>query len=181
MWDFLRKIKVDATLSAILCIVLGVVLVIWPRIVGNVFCYVVGGALLISGIAYMVTYFKQRENTSLFQVDFLLGLVFSVLGVWIILRPDMVISLIPILFGIVILLHGFANIQQALNLKKAGYAKWGAALAVAIITVAFGGVLLFQPLMAADAAIMLLGIGLIFDGVSDLWMISRISKYSGGR
>lgn len=177
MREFLRNIKVNATLSAVVCIVLGLVLVIWPNIVGNVFCYIVGGALLLSGIAYIVTYFRQRDNASLFQVDFLMGLIFGVLGLWIILQPDMILSMIPVLFGIVILLHGFMDLQQALNLKRAGYQNWGVALVAAIITVIFGGVLLFHPLMAANVGIILMGVALIYDGVSDLWLLSRVSKY----
>lgn len=179
MKKLLRDIKMNAVLSAIVCVVLGLVLVIWPSVVGNMFCYVVGGALLLSGISYIVSYFRNRDNASLFQGDFLLGLIFSVIGLWIILKPDVIISLIPILFGIVILLHGFMDVQQALNLKRAGYDKWGAALAVSIITVGFGATLLFNPLMAANIGIMLMGVGLIFDGVSELWVLSRVSKYIG--
>ena len=107
MKDFLRNIKINAVLSAIICVVLGLVLVIWPEVVGTVFCYVVGAALVLSGVAYIVSYLRQRDNASLFQVDFLMGLVFAVLGVWIIAKPDMILSLIPVLCGIVILLHGF--------------------------------------------------------------------------
>ena len=103
--------------------------------------------------------------------------MFAVLGVWIIAKPDMILSLIPVLCGIVILLHGFMDLQQALNLRRAGYQNWGAALVVAIVTVIFGGALLFNPLMAANVGIMLMGIGLIFDGVSDLWLLTRVSKY----
>lgn len=177
MKDFLRNIKINAVLSAIICVVLGLVLVIWPEVVGTVFCYVVGAALVLSGVAYIVSYIRQRNNASLFQVDFLMGLVFAVLGVWIIAKPDMILSLIPVLCGIVILLHGFMDLQQALNLRRAGYQNWGAALVVAIVTVIFGGALLFNPLMAANVGIMLMGIGLIFDGVSDLWLLTRVSKY----
>ena len=132
---------------------------------------------MLSGVAYIVSYLRQRDNASLFQVDFLMGLVFAVLGVWIIAKPDMILSLIPVLCGIVILLHGFMDLQQALNLRRAGYQNWGAALVVAIVTVIFGGALLFNPLMAANVGIMLMGIGLIFDGVSDLWLLTRVSKY----
>lgn len=179
MRNFFQKIKLNATLSAVVCILLGVVLVIWPRVVGRVFCYVVGAALLICGVVYVVSYFRRRETPSLFQADLLLGLVLCVLGVWIILRPDMVISLIPVLFGVLLLIHGIVNIQQSLNLKRLGYGRWQAGLAVAIVTLLFGAALLFRPLMAADAAIILLGVGLIFDGGSDLWLMSRLSKFDG--
>ena len=177
MRDFLKNMKLNASLSAVMCVVLGLILVIWPGVVGTVFCYIVGGALLISGIVHIVSYVRERDNASLFQVDFLMGLILGVLGGWIILKPNTVLSLMPILLGIVLLLHGFVDVQRALNLKRAGYAKWGAAIAVATITVVFGAVMLFHPLMAVDVALRLLGAGLLFDGVSDLWMLSRISKF----
>ena len=44
------------------------------------------------------------------------------------------------------------------------------------VTVGLGVLLIFNPFEAVNTVIMLIGIFLIYDGISDLWIISRVSK-----
>ena len=50
------------------------------------------------------------------------------------------------------------------------------ALLLGLVTVGFGALLIFRPFAALDTAVMLIGFFLIYDGVSDLWIVSRIAK-----
>lgn len=45
-----------------------------------------------------------------------------------------------------------------------------------LVTVGFGALLIFRPFAALDTAVTPLGIFLVYDGVSDLWIVSRISR-----
>lgn len=44
------------------------------------------------------------------------------------------------------------------------------------VTVGLGVLLVCNPFEAVNTAIMLIGIFLVYDGISDLWIISRVSK-----
>ena len=59
----------------------------------------------------------------------------------------------------------------------AAVAAYGVALVLlGGVTVGLGVLLVCNPFEAVNTAIMLIGIFLVYDGISDLWIISRVSK-----
>ena len=106
----------------------------------------------------------------------LLGIIFAVIGAWIILKPEMIIMAVPVIVGILIIIHGLHNIIQAVDLKREGYEKWWLALLFGVLTVLFGALLIYNPFGAVEVVVRMIGIFMIYDGVSDIWIISRLSK-----
>ena len=49
-------------------------------------------------------------------------------------------------------------------------------LILGVVTVGFGALLIFKPFAALDTVVTLIGFFLIYDGVSDLWIVSRLSR-----
>ena len=105
-----------------------------------------------------------------------MGIIIAVIGVWILLQPDKVIAMIPILVGIIIIIHGINNLQQAFHLFQNRYDKWWVALLLGLVTVAFGILLIRNPFKAIDTLVMFIGLFLIYDGISDIWIISRVFR-----
>lgn len=176
MGAMLKKLKTNIVISAVLCIVLGIVLVIWPDMSMQIACAAIGVVLLLGGIVRLVQYFVVRDGSMYAQMNLIMGIVLTVVGVWIVLKPDKVLAIIPIIIGIVIVLHGLNNLQQAITLCKEKYDKWWVALILGLLTVGFGVLLICRPFAALDTVVMLIGIFLIYDGLSDLWIVSRIYR-----
>ena len=176
MTEFLKGLKANYTVSAALCILFGLVLLIWPGTTTRIVCMLLGGVLLIYGAFQVVICLMNRERTFLSQGMLILGIVLSVIGLWILLRPDMIIMAVPVIVGVVILIHGVHNVIQAVDLQRENYDKWWLALLLGIPTVAFGGMLVFNPFAAVEMAVRMIGISLIYDGVSDMWILSRVFK-----
>lgn len=172
--NFLKELKVNYTLSALVCVVLGLVLVIWPRTSTRIVCMVLGAALLIYGIVQIVIYLVNRERTLILQGLLVLGIIFAVIGAWILVKPEMIMMAVPVIVGILIIIHGLHNISQAINLKKQEYEKWWLALIFGLLTVILGGVLVYNPFTVVDTVVRMIGIFLIYDGTSDVWILSRI-------
>ncbi|MCM1123514.1 MAG: DUF308 domain-containing protein [Eubacterium sp.] len=176
MTDILKKLKTNIVISAVLCIVLGVVLVVWPDMSMQVACVAIGVVLLLGGVVRLVQYFVVRDGSIYAQMNLIMGIVLAVVGIWIVLKPEKVLAIIPIIIGIVIVLHGLNNLQQAITLCKDKYDKWWVALILGLLTVGFGVLLICRPFAALDTVVMLIGIFLIYDGLSDLWIVSRIYR-----
>ena len=121
-------------------------------------------------------YFTAGDGSLYSQVNLIFGIVFAVVGVWIVIKPDKVLAIIPIIVGIVISLHGLHNLQQAVDLCKNKYDKWWIALILGILTLGFGILLICRPFAAIDTVVMLIGVFLIYDGLSNIWIVSRVSK-----
>ena len=176
MGNLLKKLKTNVVISAVLCILLGLVLAIWPGMSMHIVCITVGSVLIIGGLMRLVESFIARDGSMYTQLNMIVGIIFAVVGIWIVVKPEKVLAIIPISMGIVIALHGLNNLQQAVSLCQGKYDKWWIALILGLVTVGFGALLIFRPFAALDTAVTLLGIFLVYDGVSDLWIVSRISR-----
>ena len=172
----LKKLKTNVVISAALCILLGIVLVVWPGLSMQIVCTAIGAVLLIGGGVRLAAYFTAKDGTVYSQMNLITGIILAVVGIWILLQPDKVLAIIPIIVGIVIALHGVNNLQQAITLCKEQYDKWWVALILGLLTVGFGVLLICKPFAALDTAVMLIGVFLIYDGVSDIWIVSRIYR-----
>lgn len=170
----LKKLKTNIVVSAMLCIVLGIVLVAWPELSMRIVCTAIGAVLLIGGGVRLAVYFAAKDGSVYSQMNLIMGIILAVVGIWILLQPNKVLSIIPIIVGIVIALHGINNLQQAISLYKEKYDKWWVALILGLLTIGFGVLLVFRPFEALDTAVKLIGILLIYDGISDIWIVSRI-------
>lgn len=176
MYQFFKELKANYILSAVFCILFGITLAVWPDASSKVVCIGLGSVLALSGIVNLVTYFVERDGRLVSQLLLLAGIILTVLGGWIIFNPDVLIMIIPVVIGVIVAVHGAHNLLQALDLFKNNYSKWWVAMLLGAVTVGLGVLLICNPFEAVSTVIMLIGIFLIYDGVSDIWIISRVSK-----
>lgn len=176
MEQLLKRVKTNVVISSILCVVLGLVLVFWPGLSIRIVCTAVGVVLIVTGITRMIDYFAVRDGSMYSQINLIFGIVLVVVGVWISVKPDKVLAIIPIIVGIVIVIHGLQNIKQAMELWRDKYTKWWVACILGVLTVGFGVLLIYRPFTAIDTVVMLIGFFLIYDGISNIWIVSRIYK-----
>lgn len=176
MTVFLKGLKANYTVSAVLCMLFGLVLLIWPGTTTRIVCMLLGGVLLIYGGIQAAICLMSRERSFFSQGMLILGIILAVIGLWILLRPEMIIMAVPVIVGVLIVIHGVHNVIQALDLQKENYDKWWLALLFGILTVAFGGMLVYNPFEAVEVAVRMIGISLIYDGASDMWILSRVFR-----
>lgn len=176
MEKILRKVKANVVVSSLLCVVLGLVLVIWPGMSMQIVCVAIGVVLILTGVLKIAEYFISKDGSLYGQTNLIFGIVLTVVGIWIAVKPEKVLAIIPIIVGIVIVLHGVHKLQQSVTLCKSQYDKWWLALILGILTVGFGVLLIGNPFAALDTVVMLIGCFLIYDGISNIWIISRVYK-----
>ena len=174
--ELLKKLKTNVVISSLVCIVIGIVLVIWPDLTMEIACLAIGAALLIGGILRLISYFTARDGSVYSQVNLIFGIILIVVGGLILWRWDKVLEIIPIIVGIVIVLHGINDLRQAYTLFRNKYDKWWVALILGLLTVGLGVLLILNPFAALDTVVILIGIFLIFDGISTIWIMSRIYR-----
>ena len=104
------------------------------------------------------------------------GVVLSGLGIWLMTSSDSVIALVQYVFGAVVIFHGVLDVQSSVSLMRQGAARWGLDLALSALTLALGALILINPFGTFAALVTLIGLVLIYDGLSDLWIIHRLSR-----
>ncbi|MDD6175226.1 MAG: DUF308 domain-containing protein [Firmicutes bacterium] len=173
--QWIKDVKKQLTFTAIFSIFLGLVLVIWPDAAKMAVSYLIGAALVIIGVIQIVRYFVYEVRLDLFRYDFVSGLILLGAGVFLLMRPEIIVGFLPVLLGIAIVVDGAVKVQQGMDLLRAGYRRWWLVLLMAVLALAAGIVLLINPFKAASTLVLLIGIVLIYDGITDLWTISRVS------
>ena len=62
MERFLRKMKANAVVSSLLCVVLGLVLVIWPGMSMQIVCAAIGVLLILTGLMTVIAHFDVKDG-----------------------------------------------------------------------------------------------------------------------
>lgn len=176
MINYFKKMKANDLISSLIFVIIGLILLIWPGTSTQVVCMVLGGVLLAYGVIQIVMYLFAKEKTLYHQGMLILGIILSVIGAWILLKPEMIIAAVPVIMGIIIVMHGVHNIVQGLQLKGMDYEKWWVAFALGIVTAVLGGILIYNPFSVVNTVVRVIGAFLIYDGISRIWIVSRVSK-----
>ena len=176
MMEWLKELKCHFALHGALCVACGVILFLWPALSVRIACMLLGIVLVLMGGVHLVNYFGAPAGTLIRQAELAVAVIFAAVGIWIVLQPDFLAGLIPVITGILLILHGGNDLRQAVCLGKARYTYWWLALLLAILTVAAGCVLIWNPFRAASLAVKVIGAFLVYDGVSDLWIMSAVRR-----
>lgn len=91
------------------------------------------------------------------------------IGIFIIIRPDFIPKVIAVVCGLYMLISGIVNIQDSLNLRRAGVESWNVSCISAAVTTLVGILLLFDPLILGETAMIVLGIALLVSGVTNIF------------
>lgn len=161
-------------LTSLLFLALGIVLLIYPKLVGNVMCYALGVAILVIAGIKIFKFFKEEESSVLSKINLITGIVVAIFGGFVIARPDVILSFIPIVTGVFVLIDSFDRFKKAAELKSSNYKFWWIALVIAIILLVVGAILIVY----SDTFLRVVGGVMVFDSVSNIWTISRLSKIS---
>ena len=173
MRDFLKQIKADYVFSSILCIVLGLIFVICRGGVIDVIGTILSVGMILIGLIYLGSFILSLAT---FGASTVIGILILAVGIWFLIQPSFVVSLIPVIIGVGLLFHGIRGVTEAINAKKYGYEKWGVDLVFAIISLICGLVCVFCPLGVLKQFILLIGIVLIINGGLNLWISASVTR-----
>ena len=177
MGNNLKSFRTDRIIFAAGAIVLGIVLLVWPSTSLLIMGKCIGAILAAGGLAAVFMFFRNHES-AMKSVLLIMAAVMLICGVVIFLHPEDLVRLIPTIMGILVLISGLINLGETFFLTRGRYNKWWASLIVAIATIAAGIFLIRNAFNLASLITRIAGGILIFDGISDLWVISRITKVS---
>lgn len=175
----MKGIKNGYSIMAVSDIIFGIVLLIWPDVSMKTFCYVLGIMCVIFGIVHIIMYFSRDKMEAMLQMDMVTGICLLAFGIFVLVRPELIISILPFVVGVILLLGAVVKFQNCLDMKKLGFTKWYLILIAALVMVAVGIILVINPFEAAEAMMILLGAGLLADGIIslfDIFMLNSLVK-----
>lgn len=178
------QILLDGYISYVLgalWLVLGLIFAIWPSVTSHVLWFIVAMLLFVSGTITFFMGLNRMAKQSAYPYSIELSAVLIAIGGWIFMDRNTFLTLIPILCGVLLFIHGLVDALKAWKLSLRRQAYWWSALVVGGILLILGMVLFFNPFKEAVSLLRYIGISLIFNGLADLWLsfcLSRAGKHS---
>lgn len=172
-----KKLLNSYMITAVLFIAAGIILISWPQTTMKIVCYGLGSLIFLYGAFQIYSYLKGRAEDFVFQMNLLLGLIACGIGLFMLMKSEIVISILPFIIGFTLLLASIMKCKQALDLKKAGYDGYKIIALLGAVTLVFAVLLMYNPFDAAASMVMFIGICLVFDGISELWTVYCIRKH----
>ena len=163
----MSKIKVSSILIALCYIALGLLFIVRPMNVESALCYVLAVAVAVFGLLYLVGYFIASASTEEGSNGFAIGILMLMMAVFIIVKQDLIITLVPFLFGVMVMIRGLFTIQTAFRIKRLGF-PMGLTLIMGLVIMAFGLFIMLFPLETGEALFIIIGCGLMAAGISGI-------------
>ena len=163
-----KKLKWNLIVMSVLYLALGIFLLMVPGTALNVVCYALGGVVLLGAVIQLVRYFLVERGIFQSQLTLISGLVCLALGGFLILRSDIVVRILPIVFGLFVIFDSLGRVQSALELRRCGYGSWKGFLLLALLSVVLGVVMIVAPFGAMESLVMAIGVILIIEGSLNL-------------
>ena len=165
--------KTDTRVRGLLLTILGLLLTVKPDLATNTISKVVAIVLVINGVVNIVGFITNKPvETSDGYLEYgsnrrlitgILSIVFAGLVGW------AFVSIIPIILGVLVLGSGIIKLTNAMEYKKmtGGNVNFGVVI-LAVINIILGLVVLCNPFGTANMLLRVIGIGMIYAGITDL-------------
>lgn len=176
MFELFSGLKKGVVIYSIIVIVMGIILIIFPDITSQMICYGVAGIVFICGIMDFIRYFSN-DFSYRFGYDLISGFFLCAIGIFMILRSDIVIMMIPFIIGLFIVIEGIMNMTRSLELKRWGFEKWFYDLLLSLLLLILGFIIVFNPFDVAIVSIIFIGVCFIYDGVLNLIILHRSNQF----
>lgn len=173
-----KTMKKSIAIMSSIYIAIGLVLLIWPNITSKIISYIFAGMILVYGIVKVYTYIKTPiEYRSFFsKFDFLAGIVSIGIALFLFIKTEIVLSILPFLIGIYLVVNSIFGIQASIHLKIMNNKIWFTSLILSLVLTALGIVLVLNPFSAHMLLIRFIGLSLIVNAISDIWVGIQTNK-----
>lgn len=184
----MRKLNWASLVLDLIYIALGVVFIIRPTGVESILCYILAAAVAVIGLLYLAGYFIQKADESGQREGngFAFGILLIIMAIFIVAKQTLVISLVPFLFGVMVLIRGLMVIQGIFIMRRFRF-NILIPLITGLLTMALGIFVMLFPFETAAMLFVLIGIGLIVGGLTGIaqevltWHLARQHEHEQER
>lgn len=172
MMDFLKRVRADYLFSSVLCIALGIVFIIWKNGVIDIIGTAMAIGLIVLGIVNLSSFFLNIATNGL---SVFMGVIILAVGIWFLIQPSVIVSLIPIVIGVVLAFHGLRGIKETLDAKNNGFGTWRFNMVLSVLEILFGLICIFDAFGVMEKAVAVVGVLMVLGGLSNIWIAATVA------
>ena len=173
MKEKIKGLRLNITISAILTVAVGVLLILYPAESLTAISRIIAVIVILIGAIIAISQIFESGNNAM---GIVVGCVQALIGIWIFSAPTAIASIIPIAIGIVLVGHGLQDAKLAIECIVAkAHGSWFAFI-LGILSIVLGVVCILGAFSIVNLATRIIGIMLIYDGISDMFIVHKVRK-----
>lgn len=165
-----------AWLRALIYLVFGISIFLFPRAIFQFSVYLISFYLLISGGLNLITAFRLRRQSPFYTSDLTSGLFKIVAALFVLLFARGIVSILPLFLGMLLLVYGVFKFIQTHNHRQfVNVVPWSGFIYSILIIIA-GLLLLFNPFRSVLLGFQVFGVVLILMSIGEIidwWQIQH--------
>ena len=174
--EVINKLKRSAYFVSIIYIIIGLIMLLNPSFVRNAVNYIMGIIAILYGLVYLISMYQKRDVELFSKFDLLGGILCISFGLFLIVNPEVLFSLIPFCAGVIIFMDSITLIYQSISLKRLDISKWWINLVISLIFLVFSIYIIVNAKEISDLLIRIIGAFLILDAITDFIITLILSK-----
>ena len=166
--------------AAAVSLLLGILILIRPDTSALLLGYVLAVIVTVYGTVHTIRFFLAKQPTSPFSAAGLpVGLTVLSLGIYLLVKPETLLAILPIALGCLLIYLGFVSLQTALDLIRKRANLWYVPLIFALVMLVSGLIIYIDPFKAERGRMIFLGIALLLEcamQIASLILMNRKKK-----
>lgn len=168
MEKYIKQLKKQSILSAIIFTLLGLLFICFPSLPLKIISYCISVTGLVLCAVLLAKNYKDKSFDWSERFKLSLLLLCCIVCIYFLIKPGVLIDFITILLGFLIILNGIFKLQTAIDMKRFENRNWWISLVEAGVIIALGLISVFDPFGTGSTLMIMVGIGFIVSGISDL-------------
>lgn len=175
MKEKIKGLRLNITISGLFSIIIGALLLIYPAESLSTIGRAIAIIIILAGAFIIIS---QIYEYGFNAMGIVVGGVLAVIGVWIFIAPGAIVSIIPIAIGVLLVVHGLQDLGLGIEATKAKAPRPWLTFIIAIVTILLGALCIADAFKVVQIATRLIGIMLIYDGLTDIFTVHKVNKAS---
>ena len=172
--DSMSETKALYMFMAIIELIFGAFLVIYPDISAQILTIILGAILAGVGVFNIISYFMNKNSS--FRQGILSGVISTALGIAFIAQAESITNVTSIILGVFVIFEALTSCKRSIIMFRLDFSKWFIPLIISIVAAVLGVLLLIFPSFFGEAIMIIVGIALIVEAVMGIWAIIFIMR-----
>ncbi len=177
MKEKIKEFRLNITIPAIFTVAVGILLLVFPVESLATISKVIAAIIILSGIFIVISQIFERGLNN--GLGIAVGAIVAVIGIWLFNDSGKIISIIPIAIGVILVIHGVQDLGMAIEAARAKATGFWVSFILAAINIIFGIICIGAAFQVVSLATQLIGIMLIWDGITDFGIVHSVRKATG--
>ena len=164
MLNKLNKFLYSSIIISIIMFIIGLIFIIYPEVSFITITYILSILLIVNGIYFLI----EKESSIFFSSFLTLGVIELLLGIIMLVNPDIVKTLFPIVAGIIMITKSTLDLRLSILLYRNNINSWLSLLICSIISIICGLIIILNPSTGTIALTTSLGILITVYSISNI-------------